>query len=96
MTPSNPITHNGKEYNEYQVSLSSTPIIRGATYTTAVNFTLRPMRLDEETNQYEVLNEKEFEKQILLADVRSGDAQVLNAFGKINSALQELVNAKNW
>lgn len=97
MTPSIAIVHNGKTYTEYQVSLSSTPIIRGSNYTTAVNLTLRPMRLNEETNEYEVLMEKEFEKQVLLSNVRaSSDMAILIAFGKIDAAVQEFVNAKNW
>lgn len=97
MKPSSPIVHNNKTYDEYQVSLSSTPILRGNNYTTAVNLTLRPMCLNEETNEYEVLMEKQFEKQVLLSNVRSSnDIALLTAFGKIDAAIQEFVNSKNW
>lgn len=93
MRPSTPIIHAGKVYDKYAVFLSSAPLITGATCSTMANLSLKPMRVNEEGNP-EILQEASQTKQILLADVKAGTPEELEAYAAIEAAIQKLIDLK--
>jgi|SRR5690606_16982638 len=96
MKPSQPIVHGGNTYDEYEVSLSAKTILRGNTYTTAVNLTLRPMRELPGGAGYEVLKDPSFTKCVLYSDIRNqADDFTLQTFGQIDALIQAFINEKN-
>lgn len=92
MTNNNPITVDGKVYDEYAMSLALSPLFRDNFLSASVVLTLEPLR--RENDVFETL-QAEYRKTIVFGDVfASNDPQVLTAVGKVQAALQELIDLK--
>lgn len=97
MKPFRPIIKDGKKYDEYAVNLTSAPLISGGDYTTAVNLVLTPMRYDEESQKYELLQDPAYVKVVAFSDIKNqADPATLQAFGAINTTIQQFINSKEF
>lgn len=104
MKPITPIVHEGKTYDQYAVSLNSSPLPRGNKgYTTAVNLVLTPMFEDElgeiQLIPRDAVDDKgvSYIKRFSTSDIRTcGNMPALQAFAQINQTVESFGISQNW
>lgn len=93
MTSNNPISIAGKVFDEYALHLAISPLYKTNFMSSNVVMTLTPCR--RENGEFEVLQDPNYKKSIIVSDIfESNDQQIMVAVGKVQSALQELINLK--
>ncbi|WP_020603287.1 hypothetical protein [Spirosoma spitsbergense] len=95
MTTNNPTVVGGLVYNELTLSLAVSPLVKPNFLSASVVLSLQPARRNED-GTIEVLTEPEYRKGLVFSDVfTSNDMQVMTALGKVQAAIQELIDLKN-
>lgn len=104
MIPLKPITYQGKTYDQYAVSLNSSPIPRGAKgYTTAVNLVLTPMFKDSDGIMHLIPsdavdeNNKSYIERFSTADIRAcNNPAAQQAFYLISGITEKFAISQGW
>ena len=94
MTTNNPITVDGKTYDELGLALVISPLFKPDFLSASVVMKLTPLR--REDGQIEQLTDAQYQKTLVVSDAfAQNDPDFLTALAKIQGAVQDYINAKN-